>query len=119
MTHPLDALGDPHRRHVLWSLREGGRPVGEIAAGMPISRPAVSRHLRILKDAGLVEERAEGTRRIYRIAEAGAAAVGVYLESVWGSAAARFQLLADNTTESIGPGESRDPHADMRPETQS
>ena len=98
MTHPLDALGDAHRRAVLSLLRDGGLPVGQIAAAMPISRPAVSRHLRILKDAGLVEERAEGTRRLYELAGEGAHAVDSYLRSVWGEAATRFRLFAENST---------------------
>jgi DNA-binding transcriptional ArsR family regulator len=93
----LDALGDPNRREVLRLIGEGDKAVAEIAAAMPISRPAVSRHLRILKDAGLVTESAEGTRRIYQLSESGPAAVQAYLESVWGEAAARFRLLAENT----------------------
>ena len=101
--HPLDALGDPRRREVLALLGEGGRAVNELAAELPISRPAVSRHLRILKESGLVVERSEGTRRIYQLAEGGAAAVQEYLGSVWGEAAARFRLLAENTD----PGDSR------------
>jgi DNA-binding transcriptional ArsR family regulator len=95
--HPLDALGDPRRRELLALLAGGGRAVNEIAAELPISRPAVSRHLRILKQSGLVVERPEGTRRIYRLADEGAAAVQDYLTSVWGEAAARFRLLAENT----------------------
>jgi DNA-binding transcriptional ArsR family regulator len=97
----LDALGDPNRREVLRLIGEGDKAVAEIAAAMPISRPAVSRHLRILKDAGLVTETAEGTRRIYRLAAAGPAAVQEYLESVWGDAAARFRLLAENTGREV------------------
>jgi DNA-binding transcriptional ArsR family regulator len=71
--------------------------VSEIAAAMPISRPAVSRHLRLLKDAGMVAEQAQGTRRIYHLQEQGMQAVQVYLEGIWGAAAARFRLLAENT----------------------
>ena len=69
----------------------------QIAAALPISRPAVSRHLRLLKDAGMVAERAEGTRRIYHLQEQGMRAVQAYLEGIWGEAAARFRLLAENT----------------------
>lgn len=72
---------------------------------MPISRPAVSRHLRLLKDAGLVTEQAEGTRRIYRLHDEGVAALQAYLEQVWGEAAARFRLLAENS-ERDGGGRS-------------
>ena len=102
MTHPLDALGDAHRRDILRLLRDGGVPVGQLAAALPISRPAVSRHLRILKDAGFVEERAEGTRRVYLLVDAGADAVHAYLDSVWGEATARFRLLAEKPTQPPG-----------------
>lgn len=94
---PFEALGDGNRREILRLLGNGDKPVQEIAGLMPISRPAVSRHLRLLKDAGLVVERAEGTRRIYHLQEEGLAAVQAYLEGVWGGAAARFRLFAENT----------------------
>ena len=68
----------------------------ELADELPISRPAVSRHLKLLKDAGLVTDRAEGTRRLYRLHDEGIAAVQAYVQQVWGDAAARFKLLADN-----------------------
>ncbi len=71
---------------------------------MPISRPAVSRHLRVLREAGLVSEEARGTRRIYALREEGLDAVRRYLESVWGDAATRFRLLSENTTP---PGRRR------------
>ncbi len=77
----------------------GDKPVVEIAAALPISRPAVSRHLRLLKEAGMVAERAQGTRRIYYLREDGLHAIQAYLERVWGDAAARFRLLAENTAE--------------------
>ena len=96
---PFDALGDPNRRAILEQLRSGDRSVGELAAALPISRPAVSRHLRLLKEAGLVTDRAEGTRRLYRLHDAGIEAVRDYLEQVWGDAAARFKLTAENTRE--------------------
>lgn len=94
---PFEALGDPTRREILRLLSAGGRPVGEIAAELPVSRPAVSRHLRLLKQAGLVTEQARGTRRIYELREEGLQTVQAYLEHVWGEAAARFRLLAENT----------------------
>ena len=72
--------------------------MGALAVELPISRPAVSRHLRLLKEAGLVDEETRGTRRIYRLHDRGLAAVQDYLEEVWGDAAARFRLLAENTT---------------------
>jgi DNA-binding transcriptional ArsR family regulator len=97
---PFDALGDPTRRTILELLRAGDRSVGELASELPISRPAVSRHLRLLKDAGLVTDRAEGTRRLYRLHDEGIDAVRGYLEEVWGEAAARFRLVAENRGES-------------------
>jgi DNA-binding transcriptional ArsR family regulator len=96
---PFDALGDPNRRAILELLRRGDRSVGELAQELPISRPAVSRHLRLLKDAGLVSDRPEGTRRLYRLHDSGIAAVREYVEQVWGDAAARFRLVAENTAE--------------------
>ena len=96
---PFDALGAPNRRAIVEALRAGDRSVGELAADLPISRPAVSRHLRLLKEAGLVTDRAEGTRRLYRLHDAGIEAVREYLEQVWGDAAARFRIAAENTRE--------------------
>jgi DNA-binding transcriptional ArsR family regulator len=90
---PFDALGDPNRRAIVELLAAGDRSVQQIADALPISRPAVSRHLRLLKDAGLVTDRAEGTRRLYRLHDAGIDAVRGYLEEVWGDAA------AENTRE--------------------
>jgi DNA-binding transcriptional ArsR family regulator len=101
---PFDALGDPNRRAIVELLRAGDRSVGELTEALPtrISRPAVSRHLRVLKEAGLVADRAQGTRRIYRLDDEGIAAVREYLEDVWGEAAARFRLLAENTSGRTG-----------------
>jgi len=94
---PFEALGDPTRRRILGLLAERERSVAELAAELPISRPAVSRHLRLLKQSGLVAERPVGTRRIYRLQEQGLHTVQRYLEQVWGDAARRFALLAENT----------------------
>ncbi|WP_253202020.1 helix-turn-helix transcriptional regulator [Subtercola sp. PAMC28395] len=94
---PFDALGDPHRRRILDVLSAEELSVGEIANLFPISRPAISRHLRILDDAGLVESRREGTRQIYRLHADGIEAVRAYLDRVWGESAARFALFAENT----------------------
>ncbi len=96
---PFEALGDPNRREILRLLAAGDKPVVEIAAALPISRPAVSRHLRLLKEAGMVAEQAHGTRRIYSLREEGLVAIQAYLEGIWGNAAARFRLLAENTGE--------------------
>jgi DNA-binding transcriptional ArsR family regulator len=93
---PFEALADPNRRAIAQLLGEGERSVQELADSMPISRPAVSRHLRLLKSAGLVTDRAEGTRRLYRLHDEGIEAVRAYLEQVWGDAATRFKLAADN-----------------------
>ena len=95
---PFDALGDPNRRAIVELLGRGERSVQEIADVLPISRPAVSRHLRLLKRAGLVVEKPLGTRRIYALHDEGMEAVQGYLERVWGEAAARFRLVASNTT---------------------
>ena len=103
---PFDALGDPHRRAIVELLGRGGRTVGQIADGLPISRPAVSRHLRLLKDAGLVVDRPSGTRRIYELHDAGVVAVRSYLAAVWGEAAARFRLVAENTAPASASGAS-------------
>jgi DNA-binding transcriptional ArsR family regulator len=98
---PFEALGDPNRRAIVELLGSaaadgGGRSVQELADALPISRPAVSRHLRLLKQAGLVVEEPRGTRRIYRLHDEGIEAVRAYLERVWGEAAARFRLVAEN-----------------------
>jgi DNA-binding transcriptional ArsR family regulator len=94
---PFDALGDRQRREILRLLADSDRSVAELARSLPISRPAVSRHLRVLKGAGLVTEEPRGTRRIYRLQADGMVAVQRYLEQVWGEAGARFSLLAENT----------------------
>ena len=97
---PFEALGDPNRRAIVELLAAGspdGRSVGELALELPISRPAVSRHLRLLKAAGLVVEEPRGTRRLYRLHDEGLAAVRAYLDRVWGDAAARFRLAAENS----------------------
>jgi len=83
-------------------LADRSRSVGELADAMPISRPAVSRHLRLLKDAGLVTEAARGTRRIYRLHGEGIDAVEAFLRQMWGDAATRFRLTAENTRPDPG-----------------
>ena len=91
----MAALADPTRRAVFERLREGPRPVGELARDLPVSRPAVSQHLRVLKDAGLVTERKEGTRRLYRIDPAGITAVRDYFDGFWTDALAAFKAAAE------------------------
>jgi DNA-binding transcriptional ArsR family regulator len=77
-------------------LRQGPRPVGDIARDLPVSRPAVSQHLRVLKDAGLVTERRDGTRRLYRIDPDGLAAIRDYFDDFWNEALAAFQAAAES-----------------------
>src|SRR5450631_4879093 len=94
--HTLTALGDRSRRAILECLSAGPLPVGDIAAQLPISRPAVSRHLRLLQSVGLVSVTRVGTRHFYQLDSAGTEAVKEYLDRVWGEAATRFQLVARN-----------------------
>ncbi|MEO6577297.1 MAG: metalloregulator ArsR/SmtB family transcription factor [Candidatus Limnocylindria bacterium] len=96
---PFTALGDPTRRAIIELLQPGARSVREIADDLPVSRPAVSQHLRVLRDAGLVTEERVGTRRLYRLHDLGVDAVREYLERVWGEAATRFRLAAENTRQ--------------------
>jgi len=91
----LTALADPTRLQVLERLRDGPRTVSEIAAGMPVSRPAVSQHLRALKDAGLVRDEARGTARIYRIHAEGLRELRDWLDTFWDDALARFKDYAE------------------------
>src|SRR4051812_4413194 len=79
----LPALGDPTRQAILDLLLDGPQPVGELAAQLPVSRPAVSQHLKVLKEVGLVVDRQEGTRRVYRVDAAGLAPLRAYLERFW------------------------------------
>ena len=96
---PFDALGDPNRRAIVELLSVEDRSVQALADALPISRPAVSRHLQLLKEAGLVVEEPVGTRRIYRLQEQGVEAVQDYLTQVWGDAIGRFRLTAENTAK--------------------
>jgi DNA-binding transcriptional ArsR family regulator len=92
--HALDALGNPVRRAILRELRARPLSVGEIAARLPVSRPAVSRHLRALEEAGLVQAREEGTRNIYSVHMQGFASVREFVDAFWDTALARLQELA-------------------------
>lgn len=91
----LDALGDPTRRAIVERLAERPRAVGELADGLPVSRPAVSQHLKVLKDAGLVTERAAGTRRIYRLDPVAVAALRDQLDTLWRRALAGFTEIVE------------------------
>jgi DNA-binding transcriptional ArsR family regulator len=94
-----DALGDRTRREIVLRLSEGPRPVGELAADLPVSRSAVSQHLKVLKDAGLVAEQVAGTRRIYRLNEIGVIALRDQLDTFWNRALSGFQDLVRQPTE--------------------
>jgi DNA-binding transcriptional ArsR family regulator len=94
---PFDALGNSYRRDIVELLAARPRSVGEIAGRLPISRPAVSRHLRVLSKAGLVADQQVGARRLYRLDEHGAEAARKYLAQVWGHVETRFKLFAENT----------------------
>jgi DNA-binding transcriptional ArsR family regulator len=91
----LDALGDPTRRAVLKRLRRGALSVGEIADGMDVSRPAVSQHLRVLKEARLVTDRAEGTRRLYTVDPRGMQALRAWLDGFWDRTLVAFKEEAE------------------------
>ena len=99
----FEALGDSNRRDILRLLGDGEKSVQELASELPISRPAVSRHLKLLGEAGLVTSDRRGTRQIYQLQDEGMRAVQLYLERVWGEAAARFRLLAENTEKDATP----------------
>ncbi len=94
-----DALGDPTRRAIVACLAERPRAVGELADELPISRPAVSQHLKVLKDAGLVAEDAVGTRRIYRLNAAGVAALRDQLDTFWRRALGGYQDVVERPEE--------------------
>jgi DNA-binding transcriptional ArsR family regulator len=91
----LDALGDPTRRVVFQRLREGARSVTEISRGMKVTRPAVSQHLKVLKEAHLVTHHAEGTRRMYAIDSRGVEALRAWLDTFWDTALAAFKEAAE------------------------
>jgi DNA-binding transcriptional ArsR family regulator len=91
----LDALGDPTRRAIFERLRRRPTSVGELAEGLPVSRPAVSQHLRVLREAGLVVETRQGTRRIYRIDADGVVALRTAFDAFWNDALAAFKAAAD------------------------
>ena len=95
----LSALADPTRRRVFERLRSGPKAVGAIARGMPVSRPAVSQHLKALKEAGLVADRPEGTRRVYFIDPHGLGALRKWLDQFWDEALAAFQAEVERASD--------------------
>jgi DNA-binding transcriptional ArsR family regulator len=94
VTNGLTALADPTRRAIFERLAERPAAVGELAEALPVTRPAVSQHLKVLKEAGLVTDRAEGTRRIYQLDPAGVDAMRAYLETFWKRSLAAFEAAA-------------------------
>jgi DNA-binding transcriptional ArsR family regulator len=96
----LEALGDGTRRAILERLRDGPRPVGEIARGLSVGRPAVSQHLKVLKEAGLVSDQAVGTRRIYGVNPDGMASLRDYARSFWSAALTRYARAAERAGDS-------------------
>jgi DNA-binding transcriptional ArsR family regulator len=94
-----DAMGDRTRRAILERLAERPRAVGELADQLPVSRPAVSQHLKVLKASGLVDDETVGTRRIYRLNPAGVQALRDQLDTFWNRAMANYEATIDNTTE--------------------
>lgn len=98
MTYALagfTALGDPTRRAIFERLGDGPRSVGALAGGLPVSRPAVSQHLKVLKDAGLVTDQRIGTRRMYRVNPDGVGALRSYLDGFWNQSLAAFKAAAE------------------------
>ena len=95
----FSALGDPTRRAIFERLAGRPRSVGELAAELPVSRPAVSQHLKVLKEAGLVSDRAEGTRRLYRVDPGGVGAMRDYLDRFWDQALAAFKGAVEGTDD--------------------
>jgi DNA-binding transcriptional ArsR family regulator len=91
----MDALGDPTRRAIFERLRSGAMPVGELARGLPVSRPAVSQHLRVLKEAGLVRDQPVGTRRLYHVDPEGFSQVRTWFEDFWTDALDAFKQAAE------------------------
>jgi DNA-binding transcriptional ArsR family regulator len=95
----MGALGDPTRRAIFELLADGPRPVGEIAAQLPVTRPAVSQHLKVLKEAGLVTDRPEGTRRLYQLDPGGIEALRAYFDRFWNRALTSFKQVVEQQEE--------------------
>jgi DNA-binding transcriptional ArsR family regulator len=110
----LAALGDPTRQAIVELLADGPRAVGEIAQHLPVSRPAVSQHLRVLKDAGLVSDRQEGTRRLYQLDPGGAEAVRAYVDRLWSRALTAFKSAVEDDDSPAGEHDRPPPSKDDR-----
>jgi DNA-binding transcriptional ArsR family regulator len=103
----IAALGDQTRRAIFECVAQGPKSVGEIAAEFSVSRPAVSQHLRVLKEAGLVTDKADGTRRIYQIRQQGIQAIHGYLDQMWNQAMAAFRAEAVRVAAGAAPTQRR------------
>jgi DNA-binding transcriptional ArsR family regulator len=103
----FDALGHPMRRRMLELLRDGARPVNQIADDLPIGRPAVSKHLKVLEGAGLVEHRSRGTRNLYAVAPAGLAPLQRWLTETWDDTLGAFAAYVDEDAGDRGTGAGR------------
>jgi DNA-binding transcriptional ArsR family regulator len=95
----IGALGDPTRRAIFELLAERARPVGELAASLPVSRPAVSQHLKVMKDVGLVVDHQEGTRRVYRLDPEALAELRAYLDQMWTRSLSAFRAAVEHDQE--------------------
>jgi DNA-binding transcriptional ArsR family regulator len=95
------ALGDPTRRAIFERLADRPRAVGDLASELPVSRPAVSQHLKVLKDTGLVVDRREGTRRIYQVDPDGVAALRAQLDRFWNKSLAAYKAAVEQPTEEV------------------
>jgi DNA-binding transcriptional ArsR family regulator len=103
--HPLDALGEPTRRQIFELLRDGPLPVGVVAEQLPVSRPAVSQHLRVLEGAGLVAYRKVGTRRLYEVDPGGVAELRAWIDDFWNEALARYTDAAEEAAARVADRE--------------
>jgi DNA-binding transcriptional ArsR family regulator len=101
MTNGMDALGDPTRRAIFERLAAGPRAVGELADELPVSRPAVSQHLKVLKEAGLVVDRKAGTRRLYQLDPQGVGALRAYFDTFWMHALTAFKDAVEAPTQEV------------------
>ncbi len=101
-TNGLTALADPTRREIFERLADGPQAVGELARDLPVSRPAVSQHLKVLRDAGLVVDRQDGNRRIYRVNPDGVGALRAYLDQFWSRALTAYKTTVEKRSEEVG-----------------
>ncbi|HEY2706425.1 MAG TPA: metalloregulator ArsR/SmtB family transcription factor [Caulobacteraceae bacterium] len=108
-TAAFAAIADPTRRQVMERLADGPRAVGEIAEGLPVSRPAVSQHLKVLKEAGLVSDRQDGARRIYSIDPKGLGAMRAWLDRFWDTALAAYAAEVERTKVNDSGEEEAEP----------